>query len=1085
MRSHLLRESPISTTYKTKRHLPTTFRPNESLFIEGGPAWAERLIQRRMGLRLKTIAIVSCIFVGIVACIQVIFSEHLLKQVKAFEFEVARKNLERVNQGFIAIEGASLDRVLDWGHWDETENFLLGKNADYIEANLTYTALEAFETEHFLFLKGDGKIHHAGELSYERKKIVPLEAQKANEILRQKQISSFLRNPTDEGLAGLILVSGMPVFVAVSTVTDNYQSKKHSGYLIFTKTFSETLQEQIRKQSQLPLTFTATNVPDSSVKQNNGSPELVTSQAKPGGMSVVGSIPGLGGNQVLSVQFSQSREIFDRAMKARSSLLWMMGFLLLVANVAVLLLLDKFLLRPLSILTRNMETISKTSDLTLLVESQGNDEIGRLAKVFNGLLKTLNSSYSRLFEAKRVAQQANESKSRFIALVSHELRTPIQSVMGMLRMLKKQEISESKLAFIEMANDSVRGLNDTINEILDFAKFQAGKLPLEKRPFHLRQVLRSCLRNADTRRVSEPRPIELLYDIAPNVPDLLTGDSRRLSQVLINLLANAFKFTRAGEVELRVAIGSESNEALIPIIFTVRDTGIGISPRQLPHVFTPFYQVRAAASSALPGTGLGLTIVQQIVTQQGGTISVSSLPEEGTTFTVTIPFERGPLLNEGRQSTCPIGRRLALVGGASRSGRFVSASLSHYGHSVEHVELSESPKWEEQLSRVDGVVIMGDASKDIPVVKQIMSVVTDVSLPLIVVADSADILVREELTSLGVSSFIPMPASAEDIVREIDKFMVELPPGLAERRDTSAPTSRRLNVLLAEDTPTNAFILRSLLEDIGHHVEVVTNGLELLDRLRPIASGNSATSPIDLVITDIQMPLMDGDVATKRIRLIEECSGNERHLPIIAVTARALPDEVEHIKLSGVDEVLTKPVSEQDLERVIHAYMGTSSHQASAYKPDRAIGNTLRSLVSELSLDDSPPLVGHQDVGHLINIEELFARSGMSLQNTRRILESFLISFGDIRSVLEHSVEMGDNRATLRGLHSLRGLLLDVGARSATSIVEEREERWRGMAEHSISSDELMQLFAALEPVLSLTQRLIQELPIQTEDFLQ
>jgi CheY-like chemotaxis protein len=230
---------------------------------------------------------------------------------------------------------------------------------------------------------------------------------------------------------------------------------------------------------------------------------------------------------------------------------------------------------------------------------------------------------------------------------------------------------------------------------------------------------------------------------------------------------------------------------------------------------------------------------------------------------------------------------------------------------------------------------------------------------------------------------------------------------------------------------------------------------------------------------------MDGDVATKRIRLIEECSGKERHLPIVAVTARALPDEVEHIKLSGVDEVLTKPVSEQDLERVIHAYTGTSIHQASAYKPHRSIGNTLRSLVSELSLDDSPPLVDHQDVGHLIDIEELFARSGMSLQNTRRILESFLISFGDIRSVLEHRVEMGDNRATLRGLHSLRGLLLDVGARSATSIVEEREERWRGMDEHSISSDELTQLFAALEPVLSLTQRLIQELPIQTEDFLQ
>ena len=298
--------------------------------------------------------------------------------------------------------------------------------------------------------------------------------------------------------------------------------------------------------------------------------------------------------------------------------------------------------------------------------------------------------------------------------------------------------------------------------------------------------------------------------------------------------------------------------------------------------------------------------------------------------------------------------------------------------------------------------------------------------------------------------------------------------------DASDEADKRLNILLAEDTATNALVLRCLLEDIGHHVEVVTNGLELLNRLRPLASGNSPAPSIDLVITDIQMPLMDGDVAAKRIRLIEECSDQEKHLPIIAVTARALPDEVEHIRLSGIDEVLTKPVSEQDLVRAIHAHTGAF---ARARKPARTIENALISLTSELVEDLEPLSPGESSRIPLIDIEEIFARSGKTLQNTRIVLESFMISFGDIRAALEQSIAIRDSKATLRALHSLKGLFLDSGARAASNLVERFETHCRGNGIGSSCRSELEQLFVTLDPVLSLAQRLVQELPIQTEDF--
>jgi signal transduction histidine kinase/CheY-like chemotaxis protein len=1031
-----------------------------------------------MGLRTRTIAILASVSVGVIALTHVILSEYLIKQVKDFEVNLVMQDLARVTQAIGAVGNNARDRVVDWGHWDETESFILGKNPTYVEANLTPGALEAFETRHYLFLNERLDVLHSGEVLADIDEIRPLQQSTVQEIVASPRVAQFLKSPSDEALTGILLVGGEPVVVAISTITDNHRTRKPAGYLIFTRAFSKRLQQQIAQQTQLPLAF--------QVRAGlgpNGAPDkgLITLSESSDRLVAKTIIPDMNRVPVMWVDFERPRELLAQSEGARRSLLISVAAFLLASTILVLWLLDRTILNPLQRLAKNVDLIATTNDLSQKVAVIGAGEIEKLASRFNQLLESLDLSHHRMFEAKRLAQEANASKSRFISVISHELRTPLQSLSGMLHILKRKESSDTKLGFIRMASDAAKDLAGTIDEILDFAKIEDGAMPLESRPLSLRETVRKCLIAADLRIAAGSTPLDLLYDVDPSTSDRFLGDEYRLRQILTNLLSNAIKFTQHGEVALTIHSVSSPVAHQSHIFFQVRDTGVGISSDEVPLIFTPFYQARGTTPFDGRGTGLGLAIVKKLVEQMGGKISAESVPGKGTTFSFSVLLQslEGDRYQKEKVAEPPMS--IVVIGDKTPALHFLVETLKRYQNEVHHLSpLFASSAWSTVLAGKDGVVISENESPEAKWLQELVGAAKVLQVPLVALAHSGNLSTQESFKKSGIDLILNTPVSADDLLCAFRGRSVISSPLSNIEPAIEKPEGQPLNVVIADDTPTNCFVLSSLLRELGHTVEVLTNGLDLLNRLRPVAAGRGGAPSVDLVLTDIQMPLMDGDAAVKRIRLIEGCAGS-RHIPIIGVTARALPGEIESLRVAGLDDVLVKPVEEDEIFRLLNAYTGGTLREDTKPQGTEAAEEALATLVSDLTLELSPSVANDSTRPQLMDSRNIFRRSGRSIGNTRTFLRQFADSYTHMREELLKFTYLRDQGGVARSIHSLKGLLLDVGAdtcvRSLKAFEEALERDPSGAQAWCISS--VSGLLGELDYSAALANRVYEELPEQ------
>ncbi len=514
-----------------------------------------------------------------------------------------------------------------------------------------------------------------------------------------------------------------------------------------------------------------------------------------------------------------------------------------------------------------------------------------------------------LERAKREADEANEFKSSFMARISHEIRTPLNAITGMAYLLKKTDVSLTQSMYIDRITQAANNMLNIINDILDFSKIEAGKVELEITSFSMDQVIQDVV-NIISYKIEE-QDINFRLSKDPLVPNWFFGDAKRIEQVLLNVLNNAVKFTRSGEVSLDIRLLAKENDKY-HLSFTTKDTGVGMTEEQINKLFTPFVQGDSSINRRFGGSGLGLAIVKNLVDMMGGEIKVFSTPGEGSTFIINLSLdvdkEREDVYRTALSSDHFKDIRTLVLERSGEDMSLIESYLSAFGM---HCELTNSETSAlSMLEAADGksarpfdlFIIDYDAPAGggfsfVEAIRNDSKIVKMPKLMVLLPMTREDLF--DKLNEYGIDMGIGKPITPSTLLNGIlDLFNLKLVTGSQlsiNKKDSPEKLDKSYCVLLVEDNETNQLIAKSLLQQVGIDVILANDGKEALELYQ------QHKGSIDLILLDLHMPVMNGYEVAQEIRK------NSTEIPIVAMTADVIPGVVEKCEQCGIYHYISKP----------------------------------------------------------------------------------------------------------------------------------------------------------------------------------
>ncbi|WCS27371.1 response regulator [Methylobacterium sp. NMS14P] len=721
------------------------------------------------------------------------------------------------------------------------------------------------------------------------------------------------------------------------------------------------------------------------------------------------------------------------------------ALLAVAIGVGVSLYLQRSVTRPLAALARTMEAVRLRHDYAQRAPVGGDDEVGALARTFNDLLSAVNERDHRLAahsahleaevsartadlsEAKQAADAANAAKSAFLATMSHEIRTPMNGVLVMAELLAGSDLPARQRRYAEVIARSGRSLLAIINDILDFAKVEAGKLELERVPVSPAELADTAVTLFAER--ARTAGLDLAAEVAPEVPRAILGDPVRLGQVVSNFVSNALKFTEAGHVAVRMAVDAGDG----CLVIAVSDTGIGIPRDKLATIFSAFTQADQSTTRRFGGTGLGLSIAQQIVAAMGGTVAVTSRVGAGSTFSARIPvIVAEPARSVRRRDAVPAAivldtagpaTRAALAAGLRAAGFAPVAPGSAAAHWIgDAAALVAAGRRPDRAARVLAVAGPGDGAADAALR-----------------AGLADAVLRWPVTQAEWQPVLAALAAGDALAASAPS----VEPAATVEALPQFPAAR---VLVADDSAVNREVALEALARCG-----VTDVVTVEDGAAAVAAVEARR--FDLILMDGSMPVLDGFAAARRIRQREAVIGGR--VPIVALTAHVLGEAADAAAAAGMDGTLLKPFTLRQLADLLQAQV-PALRGAPADAPARSGTPEPGGPVA------APPEAA--DADDLLDAEVLDGLLGLGDGAfLDRVLDLYRAQGPVALAHLREALAASDQPAIARAAHSLKSMSANVGARALVARLRVIEEAARSAAcaERADACDALDRLLAA------------------------